>query len=468
MAMSRAYGAANGPPRHPWRDRDVVAVAAAMVCGVWQHDRLWCWGLAVAGAAVVCRRRSVVVGAAMLVLAGAALSRHSWEQTTALQEGPYVGYATVVGDAATFGRGVRVVLEIEGRRYEAWVYGSPRRRLSEAQDGQRYYVEGVRRRLGANARRAQVRHVVGRVDLEVVGDRLAGSQAAVLAERVRGSLRRGAEAAMSAEAAALFTGLVIGDDARQSPSMIESFRSAGLSHLTAVSGQNVGFVLLAASPLLRRLRAGWRWAATVLLIVWFMALTRFEPSVIRAGLMAALSASAFALGRQQAALRLLALAVGIAVLADPLLVWSVGFWLSVGATAGVIVAGPWLAKAMAGPVWLRLPFAVTLGAQLGVALPSLLVFGRLPVVSVITNLLAVPVAGAVMLYGLPAGLLAGAVPQLAGPLLLPAEIGVRWVSTVAALGARAQPGLVADLAGWAAVVAACAAMVVRRRRVEAG
>jgi competence protein ComEC len=199
-----------------------------------------------------------------------------------------------------------------------------------------------------------------------------------------------------------------------------------------------------------------------------MALTRFEPSVIRAGLMAALSASAFALGRQQAALRLLALAVGIAVLADPLLVWSVGFWLSVGATAGVIVAGPWLAKAMAGPVWLRLPFAVTLGAQLGVALPSLLVFGRLPVVSVITNLLAVPVAGAVMLYGLPAGLLAGAVPQLAGPLLLPAEIGVRWVSTVAALGARAQPGLVADLAGWAAVVAACAAMVVRRRRVEAG
>ncbi len=466
--MTRAYGTATAAERHPWRDRDVLAAVAALVCGVWQHARPGGWALAVVGAAVVSRRWAVAVVAAAAVLSGAALSQHSWQQVEALQQGPYVGYATVVGDAATFGRGVRVVLEIEGRRYEAWLYGSPRRRLAEAQDGQRYYVEGVRRRLGVNARRAQVRHVVGRVDLDVVGDQIVGSQAAVLAERVRGSLRRGAEATMGPDSAALFTGLVIGDDTRQPQTMIESFRAAGLSHLTAVSGQNVGFVLLAASPLLRRLRAGWRWTFTVLLIVWFMALTRFEPSVIRAGLMAALSATAFALGRQQAAVRLLALAVGIAVLIDPLLVWSVGFWLSVGATAGTIVGGPALARALPGPGWLRLPLAVTLGAQAGVALPSVLVFGRMPVVSLITNLLAVPVAGGVMLYGLPAGLLAGAVPPLAGPILLPAEIGVRWVSTVAALGARLQPGLTADLAGWAALAAGCAMMVVRRRRAEAG
>ena len=33
--------------------------------------------------------------------------------------------------------------------------------------------------------------------------------------------------------------------------------------------------------------------------------------------------------------------------ADPLLAWSIGFWLSVGATAGVVVLGPWLADRVA-------------------------------------------------------------------------------------------------------------------------
>ncbi|MEJ7721132.1 MAG: hypothetical protein WKF58_12100 [Ilumatobacteraceae bacterium] len=43
----------------------------------------------------------------------------------------------------------------------------------------------------------------------------------------------------------------------------------------------------------------------------------------------------------------------------------------------------------------------------------LVVFGGLPVVSVVVNVLAIPVAGAVMLYGLSAGLVAAGVPSLA-------------------------------------------------------
>ena len=67
--------------------------------------------------------------------------------------------------------------------------------------------------------------------------------------------------------------------------MVEQFRASGLSHLTAVSGQNVAFLLAAAAPLLRRLRPWTRWTATVALIGWFMSVTRFEPSVLRAGAM---------------------------------------------------------------------------------------------------------------------------------------------------------------------------------------
>ena len=94
---------------------------------------------------------------------------------------------------------------------------------------------------------------------------------------------------------------------------------------------------------------------------------------------------------------MLALAVVGLLLFDPLLAWSVGLWLSVGATAGVTAVGPWLAPRLGvlGP--LALPVAVTVGAQFGVAVPSLLVFGRLSLVGTVANLVAVPVAGFVML-----------------------------------------------------------------------
>ena len=63
--------------------------------------------------------------------------------------------------------------------------------------------------------------------------------------------------------AALARGLIIGDDRDQPPAMIDRFRRSGLSHLTAVSGQNVALVLAAAGPLLRRARPGVRLAATL-------------------------------------------------------------------------------------------------------------------------------------------------------------------------------------------------------------
>ena len=195
--------------------------------------------------------------------------------------------------------------------------------------------------------------------------------------------------------------------------MVQRFRDSGLAHLTAVSGQNVALLLAAAGPLLARARPFGRWAVSLALIAWFVVLTRAEPSVLRAGMMAALGATAFALGRQRDAVRSLAVAVVVLLLVDPLLAWSVGFWLSVGATAGVTGRRPVAGRrACAGSARWPCRSAVTIGAQVGVAVPSLLVFGRLSLVGTFANLVAVPVAGLVMLYGLPACLLAGAVPAV--------------------------------------------------------
>ena len=276
-------------------------------------------------------------------------------------------------------------------------------------------------------------------------------------------IERGASV-LPADQAALTRGLVVGDDRDQPPEMIERFRASGLAHLTAVSGQNVAFVMAAAGPLLRRARPVPRWLATLALIGWFVVLTRAEPSVLRAATMAALSATAFLLGRQRQPVRLLALAVIGLVLVDPLVTWSVGFWLSVGATAGVTAIGPLLEPRLARLGPLALPVAITVGAQIGVALPSLLVFGRLSAVDTVANLVAVPIAGLVMLYGLPACLVAGAIPAVAPVVMAPVGVGVRWIDAVATVGARLEPGPPWSWLCWLALAALLGAVVAASRR----
>jgi competence protein ComEC len=458
--MIRAYDARTTHRRHPFRDVEVALIALAAVMGVWTQSPV-CLGVLAVGSMLVCRRTTLVVVCLVAGLAGLWRARVSWDDAVPRHLGHYSGWAPVIGDPAPFGNGLRVTVEIDGERFDAWAYGSPRRRLIDRQAGEFVYVEGERRPLTANARRAQLRHVVGRFELQVVGDWQEGSPLYRTSSRVRTALRRSAEKAMGSSDASLFTGLVIGDDTRQSAEMINAFRASGLSHLTAVSGENVAFIIAAASPLLRRLRPWSRWAATVALIGWFMALTRFEPSVLRAGMMAMLASSSYVLGRQTSVARLLAVTVALLVLIDPMLVWSVGFWLSTGATAGVCLIAPLLADRLPGPPWLRVPLSVTLGAQLGVAMPSWLVFHRLPLVSLPANLLAVPVAGFVMLFGIPAGLLAAVFPTLAPLLMAPCTGGTRWVATVAYLAAALEPSPGWSAAGWVAVVATVGVLVAR-------
>jgi len=461
-SMTRAYDVRRDGLRHPLTDGEVVMITVAAVVGVWTRSALWI-GVVALASVLVGRRSAVLLACLVIGVGGGWRSRASWDSAVPRQVGNYTGWVTIVGDPAPFGSGLRVTVEIGGERFDAWAFGSPRRRLVDRQAGEKVYVQGRRRLMVSNARRAQIRHVVGQFDLVVVGDWSDGSPLYRTSSRVRTALRRAAESTMGSDDAALFTGLVIGDDAREPIDMVDAFRASGLSHLTAVSGENVAFVLAAASPLLRRLRPWWRWAATVGLIGWFMALTRFEPSVLRAGIMAMLACSSFVLGRQQAVVRMLAWTVSILVLVDPMLVWSVGFWLSTGATAGVCVIAPLLAERLPGPHWLRVPLSITLGAQLGVILPSWLVFHRLPLVSLPANLLAVPVAGLVMLFGIPAGLFAAVARPLAPLVMAPCAAGTRWVDTIAYLAAGIEPSPLWSAVGWAVVVSGIVALVIRRR-----
>src|ERR1700753_720744 len=75
---------------------------------------------------------------------------------------------------------------------------------------------------------------------------LAVARVGEIRERAEAGLGEG----MPAREAALARGFVLGDDDELDPATREDFVRAGLSHLTAVSGENVTLLALLAMPIL--------------------------------------------------------------------------------------------------------------------------------------------------------------------------------------------------------------------------
>jgi len=437
-------------------DRWAVAVAVAAGLGAWWSFGGPLWpGVLLVAAALALRAPAVLVVAVLLL--GGALGARAWPAPAEPRE--VVAAVRLVDDPVRRASAVRTVVELEGDRYEVWARGSPARRLAMRQAGEQVVVEG--RIVPHRGRRDAARHLRGRLEVARVTGFHEGAPVARAANRLRTLVATGGRSLPPVERA-LYTGMVIGDDRALPADAVDAMRAAGLSHLTAVSGSNVAFLMAVAGPALTRLRPWPRWLATLALLGWFVLVTRAEPSVLRAAAMAVLAATAFVLGRPASTVRLLSLAVAGLVLVDPLLVHAVGFWLSVGATAGIAVLSVPLADRLPGPRPVAAALAVTAAAQVGVAPVTLAVFGSLPLASVPANVAVAPAVAPVTVWGFPAGLVAAVVPDpFAALLQLPTLVCVRWVLVVArAAGAVALP----ELTAWPAAALAVAGAVVAWRR----
>ena len=224
----------------------------------------------------------------------------------------------------------------------------------------------------------------------------------------------------------LVAGLAIGEISALSPELEEQMRIVSLTHLVAVSGSNcaivVGMVYLIAVSL-RFGRAG-RTVISLAALGLYVLLIGPDPSVLRAGVMAASVIVMIALGRRAWALNALAIAAIILLIADPWLAVEFGFGLSVLATAGILLLAPAMAEKLSSrmPVPLALGLSVTLAAQL-FCLPLLMQLQPgLPTYSVIANLLAGPMVAPVTVLGMIALVLT--------PVALPLVSIVSWVASL--------------------------------------
>lgn len=369
-------------------------------------------------------------------------------------------WATLLTDPASFpGGSVGVDLRLGSAHVRAYAHGRAANELLSRLAGERVRVRGSLRPLhGVQRTRLIPRHIATQLSLDAVDGWARGDPVASAANRYRRLVADGARV-LPDDLRPLFGGMVLGDDRGQSAELQDAFKAAGLTHLMVVSGQNVAFALLVASPLIRRGGLRWRFALTLAVLFGFGVLTRWEPSVLRAEAMAAVAAAGTLVGRPVPAVRLLSLAALLCVLVDPLLVRSIGFRLSVAACAGLVA---FTARLQARGVPMLL--AATIAAQAGAAVVLLPTFGSVPLASLPANVLAVPVAGPLMMWGLVVGPVAGVLSPLAPVLHLPSRLMLWWVAGVARWGASLPVAPIGPRVGVVLAVGVLGAALLWRTR----
>ena len=436
----------------------LFAGAAAIGCG-WPNP-LDPWVAGIALLVVVVMRSRPLILIITIALSGA-LASQALAGLRPIASGAFDGQVVLVNDPSpSFGL-VKVDVRTDLGRMEMVGYGAAGRRLSSLVGGDRIVVKGRIAPLG-HPDRVRHRHLRDRLTIEgFIGD-VDPSLMLRPVNAVRSTIIRGASP-LPAAMRPVYGGFVIGDDRGSSESVVDEFERSGLSHLLVVSGENLVFLIAIASPLLDRLGPRSRVIATLSLLLFFAALTRFEPSVLRATVMTAIATFGVALGRPVQAARRLALAVGVLLLVDPMLFHSFGFRLSVAATAGIVFISPRIVGVVPGPRWSATGVAVTVGAQLAVAPLVVPVFGPMRLVSIPANVLAEPVAGLVMMWGCTGGLVAG---MFTGPiawvLQLPTRVALWWIMGVASVGSS----LPSPALGLPMMLSCVAAILVWRRLVS--
>lgn len=230
-------------------------------------------------------------------------------------------------------------------------------------------------------------------------------------ERAAGGLGRG----MPAREAALARGFVLGEDEGIDSRTEEDFRRAGLSHLLAVSGQNVTLLVLLAMPVLAAfgipLRERLFWVLG--LIAVYVPVAGAGPSIQRAGVMGALGLLGTLAGRRSSRLYALVVAAGVTLAVDPGIAADVGWQLSFAAVLGILLLASPLREALAarlgpGP-WRRAlaeGVAMTVAATLATAPLIAFHFETLSTTTLAANVLALPAVAPAMWLGMAVAALA--------------------------------------------------------------
>ncbi|MEA1939482.1 MAG: DNA internalization-related competence protein ComEC/Rec2 [Candidatus Caldatribacteriota bacterium] len=200
----------------------------------------------------------------------------------------------------------------------------------------------------------------------------------------------------------LLIAMMLGEKSFVPQEVKETFINAGVMHILAVSGLHVGiiagflFIFLGLLKIPKKVK----YITIILLLASYVPITGFRPSVVRAFIMFSLLIIGRLINRSRNLYFSLFFAAFLILLLNPLTIYDSGFLLSFIVTFFIIYLTPILSLILSNLTgWLRNPLSVSIAAWIGIFPLSAYFFNKVSLISIISNIVIIPLAGIAIVLG---------------------------------------------------------------------
>lgn len=210
---------------------------------------------------------------------------------------------------------------------------------------------------------------------------------------------------LSEQEAELEQGILLGDTSDIESDIKDDFRECNLSHMLAVSGAHLSYLVLGINTVLSKKSFGIRRRKilSIIFILIFMVIVNMSPSVVRAGISTIIAIFATLIYRKQDTYTTISIALLLTLLNNPFAIFDVGLQLSYLATLSIIVFySKFTQKQFNNKVkkYLYESAMLTFSANILILPITIYEFNTIPINSIMSNLLAGPLLGICIILGM--------------------------------------------------------------------
>lgn len=222
------------------------------------------------------------------------------------------------------------------------------------------------------------------------------------------------------EKAELLKGILLGDNSGIDEDLKNDFRISSISHILAVSGMHVAYIVIGMNLLLKsKISKNKTKIIIIIFLVFYMFITGFSPSVVRACVMQILILIAGLVHRKNDTMNSLSLSLILILIYNPFLIMNIGLQFSYIGTIGILFLNNNVLKFLKGikiknKKWkykihsnvtkisdkMKEILAITISAQLAILPVMIYHFNVFGVYFFITNLLVSVIIGPIIILGI--------------------------------------------------------------------
>ncbi|WP_338376892.1 ComEC/Rec2 family competence protein [uncultured Flavobacterium sp.] len=207
----------------------------------------------------------------------------------------------------------------------------------------------------------------------------------------------------------IINALLLGQKQQIDSETLNDYKNAGVVHILAISGLHIGIIYAFFNFIfgfLNRIKHGKVIKLVVIiLLLWLFALiSGMSASITRSVTMFSLIAFGTFLNRKNFMFNAVAASFLILLIYNPLYIFDVGFQLSYAAVFSILLFQPFYQKFYYSKnkivVYITDLFLVSLAAQIGVLPFMMLYFKQVPTLFLLANFIVIPIATAVLIFGI--------------------------------------------------------------------